>query len=182
MTAPEMVIEDYPPPMLADTAPLPEVEPEAPKPRTRKPRSGSARTARAPRARTRTAAPPRTAKPDHAASVLNMLEMVGTVVGFASPIDSVIIEHQAPAVARAWGDLAARNASVARVLDRLGQPSVWSEAVMSTAMLVGALASAHNMLPPPVDHFFRAQVEALSEQLAKTMAERAGTEPPGAGD
>jgi hypothetical protein len=178
--APEMVIEDYPPP-LADTAPLPEVEPEAPKARTaRKPRS-TGRSARAPRARTRTPSPSRTAKPDHTASVLNLLEMIGTVVAFTSPLDAVIIEHQAPAVARAWGDLAARNASVARVLDRLGQPSVWSEAVMSTAMLVGALGSAHKLLPPPVDHFFRGTVEQLSQQLAQQVADR-DRESSGAGD
>jgi hypothetical protein len=170
--APEMLIEDFPP--IPDPAPDP-VEEEAPKPRAR--RTRPPRTAKAPRARTRTAAPPRSAKPDHTASVLNLLEMVGAVVGFASPIDAVIIDERAPAVARAWGDLAAKNASVARVLERLGQPSVWSEAVMQTAMMVGTIAAAHNMLPPAVDGFFRATVESLSAQLAEQMAARSRTEP-----
>lgn len=143
------VLQGGPPPVITVNEPInaPRRGPGRP-PGSKNRSSNDGPPPRGPQARVIPDLPRKAGKKDYRAGIEGSVILIGDLIErIVNPVDGQIIKAHAKDIATGWNNLAAENASVAKVLDALTGGSAWGAALMPTMSMALAIAANHNALP-----------------------------------
>lgn len=75
------------------------------------------------------------------------------------------IATSAPAVAKAWADLADESPAVKRILSRITEGTAWGAVIVATGAYAVPLVAHHGLLPPPLNAVFTGEPEESSSPI-----------------
>lgn len=159
-----------PAPPKKDPAPYGYKEDGTPKKAAGRPKKDAA-------AKPRVQSPKGAAAKDYTADLTGLVQTLWGATAAFAPADAGAIQVHGPGLVKAWNDLAAENASVARGIEWLTTGSAYGAVVMTTAPLVLQLLANHGVLPgerlAPLGVQDPAELAQLATDTVRGMAEQA---------
>ncbi|WP_433478139.1 hypothetical protein ACQPZP_14560 [Spirillospora sp. CA-142024] len=116
------------------------------------------------------------AKKDYTADLTGLVQTLWGATAAFAPADAGAIQVHGPGLVKAWNDLAAENAQVAKGIEWLTTGSAYGAVVMTTAPLVLQLLANHGVLPgerlAPLGVQEPAALAQLAHDTVRGMAEQ----------
>lgn len=94
------------------------------------------------------------------------------VAGTINRFDGEVLAENSAELAKAWNELAQKNATIKRILEGMMETSTWSTVLMTTAAVAIPIAQNHGAIPPGVPHPFRKPPQVEKAEQAQAAAQQ----------